>query len=513
MGNQSTDGYLLALDGGTGTVRALLFSMDGERVHREQKKREYAHDPLLGAFACVFDAGGLWSTICDLIRSVLHQTGVPPEAVLAVSATGQRFSYLFLDEKDEVLYAGPNLDARGAFILEDIEGRMNQAYYPVTGQWPALTSALSRLLWYRQEAPTVFARIRSVLMLNDWMLHRLCGTKCCEVTAASGSGLLDVRARQWSEKILSTFGLDPALLPPLAAPGEVIGEVLPRVAEETGLKQGIPVVVGGADTQCALLGGGVQGKDQLGIVAGTTAPVCLLMDTPYVHPEKRFWTSCHVDAAHWVLEANGQWAGYVVQWMKDLLINLRDRKWTDREMYEWMDKKAADTPPGCHDTLAFLGPVIMDEKNFKFVRPGVFHFPAPAHPLTASPAQAGCFLRAILENIVFALRANYEQILRARPTRPGEICLTGGLTNSPVFCQILADCLDLPVFVGRIREASALGAAICAATGVGAFASLADAQDAIVQEDAAFEPSPANTTAYQKAYERWRELYDKIDEL
>ena len=513
MKNRSKDGYLLALDGGTGTVRALLFSMDGQRIHRGQKKRAYAHDPLLGEFACVFDAGSLWSTICDIIRSVLRQNGIPPEAVLAVSATGQRFSYLFLDDKDEVLYAGPNLDARGAFIREDIEGRMGQAYYPLTGQWPALTSALSRLLWYRQEAPTVFGRIRSVLMLNDWMLQRLCGTKRCEVTAASASGLLDVGARQWSEKVLSTFDLDATLLPPLAPAGEVIGEVLPGVAQETGLKQGTPVVVGGADTQCALLGGGVRGEDQLGIVAGTTAPVCLLMDTPYVHPEKRFWTSCHVDAAHWVLEANGQWAGYVVEWMKDLLINLRERPCTDREMYEWIDKKARAAPPGCHDTFAFLGPVIMEEKNFQFLRPGVFHFPAPAHPLTAYPAQASHFLRAILENIVFALRANHEQIAGARPTRPGQICLTGGLSGSPLFCQILADCLDLPVFVGRIREASALGAAICAATGVGAFSSLGDAQDVIVREDAAFEPCRENTAAYQKAYERWREIYDKIEAL
>ena len=513
MGKKSEEGYLLALDGGTGTVRALLFSLEGERIHREMTKREYAHDPLVGEFACVFDAGSFWSTICELIRATLHKTGIFPEAILAVSATGQRFSYLFLDEGDEVLYAGPNLDARGAFIQEDIEGRLSQTYYPLTGQWPALTSALSRLLWFRQEAPDVFSRIRTVLMLNDWILHKLCGVKRSEVTAASGSGLLDVAARRWSDSILRVFDLDASLLPPLARAGEVIGEVLPGVADETGLHPGTPVVVGGADTQCALLGGGARDEDQLGIVAGTTAPVCLLMDAPYVHPEKRFWTSCHLDPSQWILEANSQWAGYVVQWMKDLLINLRETPWTDREMYEWIDKKAADTPPGCHDTFAFLGPVIMDEKNFQIVRSGVFHFPAPAHPLTASPAQASYFLRAILENIVFALRANHEQILSATSSRPRQICLTGGLTNSRLFCQILADCLDLPVFVGRIREASALGAAICAATGIGAFPDIVDAQEAMIQQEEMVEPTQENTNAYQNAYKRWREIYEKLEQI
>ena len=513
MGKRSEEGYLLALDGGTGTVRALLFSLEGQRIHRETRARHYAHDPLVGEYACVFDTETFWSSFCLLIQATLHKTGIPPEAIRAVSATGQRFSYLFLDEKDKVLYAGPNLDARGAFIQEDIEGRLSQTYYPLTGQWPPLTSALARLLWFRQEAPDVFSRIRTVLMLNDWILHKLCGVKRCEVTAASGSGLLDVAARQWSDSILRAFDLDASLLPPLARAGEVIGDVLPGVADETGLQPGTPVVVGGADTQCALLGAGVRGEDQLGIVAGTTAPVCLLMDTPYVHPEKRFWTSCHLDPSQWILEANSQWAGYVVQWMKNLLVNLHERPWTDQEMYDWIEKKAADTPPGCHDTFAFLGPVIMDEKNFLSIRSGIFHFPPPAHPLTASPAQATYFLRAILENIVFALRANHELILSARPSRPKQICLTGGLTNSRLFCQILADCLDLPVFVGRIREASALGAAICAATGVGVFPSVADAQNEIVQEDVVFEPSRENTAAYQKAYERWREIYDKLEQI
>jgi sugar (pentulose or hexulose) kinase len=513
MEKKSNDGYLLALDGGTGTVRAVLFNLEGDLIHQEVRPRIYGPDPLGGEFLQVFDAKAFWSEICLLIRTILHDAGIPAESVLAVSATGQRFSYVFLGDRDEVLYAGPNLDGRGAYLQGDIEDRLGMQYYLLTGQWPPLTSALARFLWFQREAPAIFSRIRTVLMFNDWMLYKLCGEKHTEVTAASASGLLDVRARSWSGIIRNAFEIDASLLPPIARAGETIGRVLPQAAEETGLKPGTPVVVGGADTQCALLGGGVWGADQVGIAAGTTAPVCRVMDSPYVDPEKRVWTSCHLESAGWILEANTPWAGYVLQWARDILARTAERSCMSVDIYGWMEEQASQTPPGAGDTFGFVGPAIMVERNFQLIRPAIFFFPPPAHPVTESPAHVGHFLRAILENIVFAIRANYEQILSIKVSEFAPIHLTGGLAKSRLFCQMISDCLDLPVVVARIREGSALGAAICGAVGIGTFSDLAAAQKALVQKDSLFEPNEENASLYQAAYERWRAIYEKIEAL
>ena len=273
------------------------------------------------------------------------------------------------------------------------------------------------------------------------------------------------------------------------------------------------MVVGGADTQCALLGAGMRKPGESGIVAGTTAPVCLLMDSPFVALEKSFLTSCHLEPTDWILEANSQWAGYVLQWMKDLLQKVREQPSTDSEIYAWIEKKASAASPGSGGTLAFLGTAIVDKARYYEIPPAVFHFPPPAHPIVAAPARAGDFLRSLLENIVFALRGNHEQLLRTRPHKPEKIYLTGGLANSPLFCQILSDCLDLPVFVGRVREASALGAAICAATGIRAFSDMAGAQRALVHEDKRYDPKQENKAIYQTTYERWRALYEKLGQL
>lgn len=513
MGKGSKDGYLLALDGGTGTIRALLFTLTGERIHEETTPRSYMADPLAGEHILIFDATAFWSETCRLVRDTLVAAGIRPDSVRAVSATAQRFAYVFLDDRDEVLYAGPNLDGRGFFTQERIETLLGADYFRSTGQWPPLTSALARLLWFEEHAPAVFSRIRTVLMLNDWMLYKLCGEKFTEVTAASVSGLLDISSRQWSEKICTTFGLDESLLPPILRGGEVIGKVLPRAAEETGLQPGTPVVVGGGDTQCALLGAGARAPEEVGIVAGTTAPVCLLMDCPYIARERHFWTSCHLQPNRWILESNSRWAGYVLQWMKNLLMKVREEPCADSRIYEWMERKASTAPPGSGGTLAFLGPAIAEEARYYNVPPGIFYFPPPAHPVLASPAGAGDFLRSLLENIVFALRGNHEQLLRSKPCRPGRIRLTGGVANNRLFCQILSDCLGLPVFVGRVLEASALGAAICAAAGIQAFSSLEEAQKALVHEDIQYEPREEHVAAYHTAYERWRAVYEKLDQL
>jgi len=505
--------YLLSLDAGTGSVRGLLFDLQGNPVSSEIRGRSYQPDPSGEAFLHVFDAPGLWRTLCELIGCLLRNTGADPESILVVSATCQRFSFLFLDDRGEVLYAGPNMDPRGIFTQADIEARMGVEYYRLTGQWPPLLSGLSKLLWFRQEAPEIFARIRTVFMLDDWMSYQLSGERTAEITAASGSGFVELATPKWSEGILGAFDLDRDLFPPIVFPGQVIGAVHSRAAAETGLKAGTPVVAGAADTQCALLGAGLWGPGRVGIAAGTTAPVCLWMDAPLVDPEERLWSSWHVAPRSWLLEANGQWSGSVVQWLRDFFSKAGVPTGPDLDLYRWMEQQAGRLPPGAHDTLACLGPVLMDARQFHIVKPGIFLFPPPGHLLTESPPGPGHLIRAALENIAFSMRGNLERVSRAGAANPDRLYLTGGLAKNRLFCQILSDCAGLPVLVCSETEGSALGAAVCAAAGIRAFADLAAAQKSLVATDRTYEPCPAHTELYQPLYERWCEVYEKLEGL
>ena len=513
MRRRSGEGTLLSLDVGTGTVRGVLFDLHGEVIHTERRPRHYEPDPAGGSFLLVFNAQKLWSDICELIRDVIRRANIPADSILAVSTTCQRLSFVFLDPAGDPVYAGPNLDTRGMFTQGDIEEKMGEEIYVLTGQWPPLTSALAKILWFKQEAPDRFRKIRTILMLNDWVQYKLCGEKRSEPTAASASMLLEIATRRWSGKILEAFDLDAQLLPPLAEPAERIGAVHRQGSSQTGLAMGTPIVVSGADTQCALLAAGPAAADHVAIVAGTTAPVCYIQDVPFTDPGRRLWTSCHMTPDSWILEANSQLSGSVYQWLRDLVGELLEQSDRFPNPYAWMEQQASAVPAGSEETFALLGPVVMDAGSFHVVRPGLFLFPPPVQTVIAPPVRIGNFIRATLENIAYALRANVEQLVSLKGARPDRIGMTGGLCESPLFCQILADCLGVAVEVGSIREGSALGAAICSAVGTGAFASLQEATKALCRQVRVFEPNRENRSDYQHGFARWSELYHKIVEI
>jgi len=273
------------------------------------------------------------------------------------------------------------------------------------------------------------------------------------------------------------------------------------------------VVVGGADTQCALLGAGLLAPGGVGIAAGTTGPTCVTLDTPLVDTDRGLWTSCHMEPGVWILEANCQWLGSVYEWLHDSLAALPLETSVKADVFGWMDAEAARVPAGAGDTFGLLGPILMDARAFHVVRPGVFLFPPPAHPLSEVPTGIPHLVRSALENLAFALRGNLERLHGVWHGKPELVQVTGGMTRSALFCRILADGLGLPVAVAAVQEGSALGAAVCAAAGVGVFASIKEARKALVHKERVFEPVAENTAVYAAAYDRWVEVYGKLEDL
>ncbi len=510
---KDSDKFLLSLDVGTGTVRCVLFDLGGRIVRAGHSNRRYRAETPDSPFLLVFDPQAFWSDLCRLTRKVLSGAGAAPESVLGVTATFQRHSFVFLDERDVPVYAGPNLDTRGLFAQAEIERRLGDSGYRLTGQWPPLTSGLAKLLWFRQEATDRFKKIRTVLTIGDWVLFRLTGVRRSEPTGASASMLLDLARRTWAREIFDAFELDPSIVPPMAQAGEVVGTLKDAAARQMALAAGTPVVVSGADTHCAVLASGRQDPCAVFLVAGTTAPVCSVLSTPVTDPHCRLWTSCHLDPDRWLLEANSHLAGTVYAWLGRVLLGRQGRDATGSPPYARMEKLASAAPVGSNQTYALLGPAIMDARNFIVLRPALLLFPPPVDPVIAAPVEAGHLLRAALENVAYAVRGNLEQIVSVTGVRPERICATGGLCASRLFCQILADCLGLAVEVDRTRQGSALGAALCCAVGLGVFRSPEDARSAWACGGEVFEPQPRNAEVYEQGFRRWTDLYRKLAEI
>lgn len=503
---------LLALDAGSRSGRCLAFNLAGTLVAGARQSWAPETVPGLEPFGMEFNPGHIWSTLSELVRQVL--THIEPAQVAGVSVTALRLGCAFLDAEGHTIYLGPNCDIRALISDLVIESLIDEnEIYKITRHWPPMVYAPSRLCWFRAHAPEVHDRIRYTLSFSDWMVTQLCGAICSEPSSAADLMLLDVAEGHWSEKMAAALGREASRFQPLYQSGEVAGVINDNASEQTGLRPGTPVAVGGGDTQCALLGMGVIHGGQIGIVAGSSAPVVLVNDHPVFDPYDHLWIGRHVIPRLWLLEANCSEMGSLHQWMLDTyaadLKILAEQ--TGQNVYDLFDRQAQQAPPGCKGVSCHLGPRRHNPRKINTARPAAVLMPF-GDAIRKNPEREN-FLRAFYENCAFALRANLEMLEQVAGEKAAGVTIGGGLSRSAFLCEILASVLNRPVHAPAISESSALGAAICAAMGARLINSLEEGAALMVQPGAVFEPQANDMEECQEGYERWLEREEHLEEI
>jgi len=489
--------YLLSIDFGTSGIKCIIFTPEGSVLSRQFTPIQYLDSEGLFGIGKEFDAPVAWQTICQMIRRVLRNTKSHPTDILSIATTSQRHGAVFLDKTGKVIYAGPNLDARGVFVQDSLMKSLKEAC-PPTGCWPPFLYSLCRLLWYKREKPELFAKIAHVLSISDWIVYQLTGQVTTDPTHASNTQFMDIKTSQWSPEILEMAKLSGELLPPIKEPGTLVDCVSLEASKETRLSTTSTVGVGAADTQCALLGSAVTQTGDVGIVAGNTAPVQLVTSEPILDSTYCLWTGRFLLPKKWVLEANSGTTGSVLAWFTQNMINPLCN--------ETQSQSDAEAPVGSLDTIALLGPQIMNASELTTVRPSLFLFPPPASP-AVKPISIKEVARALYENISYAVRINLE-LIQSLSKYQFEYCtVAGGMARSAFWRQMLADVTGLHVRCGKVAEASSLGAAICAATATGQHKSLTEAMRNMVRLQPELSPRDAIHKQYETYFTRWQTLY------
>lgn len=491
---------LVVLDAGTGGAKCTVFDAHGRLLGAGSETWTYEvranpHLPLLKEYG--FDPHAFWAVLARCTRAALAQAGVAPGDIAGVATTSQREGCVFLDAAGREVYAGPNLDSRGFAEGLEILGELGgEQLYAVTGHSAPFIFPLARLLWYRKHRQPPVARI---LMINDWMAYRLSGSLSAEPSNACESMLFDVRRRTWSAEILSRFDIAPDVVPPLCESGARLGAVHAEGARDTGLAPGTPVFAGGADTQCALLGAGAVAAGATAAIFGTTTPVQMVVDEPMLDPACNLWAGCHVVPDRWVLESNAGSTGDALLWLLDLLVPPGADRYARAEALA-----AASVGSG---TYAFIGPRVFDLTKFRPDMPGGIFFPFPSLQLRPG---AGDLLRALLDSIAFAVRANLEQ-LAAVSGRHAEVLLAGGgMSRLRLLMQLVADAIDRPVLRATEAQSTGLGGALLVALGAGVHPDAPSAVAAMCRHERV-EPDAGRRAASEAGYAKWRELYDALD--
>jgi autoinducer 2 (AI-2) kinase len=495
-----SDELLLAIDAGTGTCRAVLFSLDGSQVAIGQ--REYSHPERPGVPGSqVFDTDRNWRLICECIGEALAAPGVSAHAVRAVSATSMREGMVLYDARGHEIWACPNVDGRAGEEAAALVGSgAAQEIYEHAGDWVSIT-APARFIWIAEHEPEVFASVAHVGMLGDWIATRLSGAFATDPSLGSSSGMFELAARDWSERVLEICGLDRSIFPPVLDPGTVVGVVGAGAATETGLRPGTPVVVGGADTQLALVGIGVDGPGRFTVVGGSFWQHTVLLDEPLIDPKGRLRTLCHSVPGEWMAEGIGFYCGLVMRWFRDAfcehekVLAAAER----RDVYSLLEEQAAGVPPGCGGLFGIFSN-LMAANNWVHAAPAFVGFDI------AAPERSGkreCF-RAIEEAAAYVSRGHLEIAAEIYGSRPREIVFTGGAAKGSLWPQIVADVVGVPVRVPAVKESSALGAAIYAGIGAGVYQTTHDLE---ARFERTVEPDAQASAAYRELYDQWLELY------
>ena len=380
-----------------------------------------------------------------------------------------------LDERDRVLR--PAIlwnDQRTGAECAEIEERVGlERLIALTGNRALPGFTAPKLLWLRRHEPETYSRIRRIVLPKDYVRLRLTGEWAIDAADASGTLLFDVAHRRWSEDVCAALELPLEWLPPAHESTEIAGA---------------------GDQQAAAVGVGAIEPGLVSVVLGTSGVVLASLPT-YAHdPEARVHAFCHALPDTW--EAMGVMlnAAGALRWFRDAL--------APGASFDELTAEAARWPPGA-EGLTFL-PYLQGERT-----PHADPDARGAFTGLSLRHDRGALVRAVLEGVAYGLRDSLE-LLRELGVEPEKGRVSGGGARSPLWLEIVASVLGLPLERTVVEEGSAYGAALLAGVAEGVFADAREAVAACVRATGAVEPNAAWATAYEEGYARFRELYPAL---
>ena len=486
-------GAVIGLDVSTTATKAVL--VDEAGTVRATAATDYAYEtprPLWSEQ----DPALWWDGAVRSVQAVLADTGMSGGDVDAVGLAGQMHGLVVLGDDGTVLR--PAIlwnDQRTQDECDQIRSLVGRDHLIATTGNDALPGFTApKLLWLRNHEPDVWSQIAHVLLPKDYVRYRLTGDHAVDRADGSGTLLFDVAARDWSKDVAATLDIDPAWLPTTYEGPEVTGSITAEAATLLGLTPGTPVVAGGGDQAAAAVGVGAVAPGVVSVSLGTSGVVFASTDEPLIEPEGRLHCFCHAVPGRWHVMGVMLSAAGSLRWFRDAVAPGVD--------FGALVAEAEPVAAGS-DGLLFL-PYLTGERT--------------PH---ADPLARGAFVgltvdhgrshlvRAVLEGVAFGLRDSFDLMRSAGVPVPTAVRATGGGSRSPLWRQILADVLEVPVATTSTSEGAAQGAAMLAAVGTGRYASVDEACRALVVAGEPVEPSGA-VGVYRDAHARYRELYPAL---
>ena len=438
--------YYIGIDLGTSAVKLLLMDETGSIANIVSREYPIAF-PHPGWSEQ--DPADWWAAVCDGIPALLD--GFDASQVKGIGAGGQMHGLVVLDKNDAVIRPcilwNDGRTQRQVDYLNGVIGKDKLSRYTANIAFAGFTAP--KLLWMRENEPDNFARIEKIMLPKDYINYKLTGIHCTDYSDASGMLLLDVEHKCWSKEMLDICGVQESKLPKLFESWQPVGMLTAEAAQTLGLPADVVVCAGAGDNAAAAVGCGAVGGGKCNISLGTSGTVFITSDTFGVDKQNALHSFAHADDVYFLPYLMGERSPHNDPASRGAFVGLR-----------------MDTP-------------------------------------------RAALTQAVLEGVAFAIRDCVE-IARAQGVKIKASTLCGGGAKSPLWREILANVLGIPLTLPQTEQGPGYGGAMLAAVACGAYPSVQACTEALVHAKSTTQPDAALVEKYNARYAVWHKLYPAL---
>jgi gluconokinase len=485
--------YILALDIGTSSVRALLFDSKGTTIPNACSQHTYSLTTSNEGEVSV-DAAKLVDLVAQCIDEVLASAGHLASDIKAVATDTFWHTLVGVDASDRPVM--PLLtweDTRPASAAAELRTQLDEnAIHERNGvrihasYWPA------KLRWLATEQQELFKRTAQWLSFGEYMHRQFLGRSVCSLSMASGTGMLVTRTQSWDTELQKVLGVRDDQLPELGDLQDSIIGLKPEFAQRWPALQNVPWFPAIGDGATANVGSGCATTENWAITIGTSSAIRVVV-SPDIVPSQGLWLYL-LDHKRGLLGGALSEGGNIFAWLASTLKLPRLAE---------ADSLVAAMPPAEHGLTVL--PMISGERS-----PGWHSDACLTITGINSHTSPLMLLRASLESLVYQLAEIYDQLnlaLEKLEIAPTLIGSGGAMLSSKTLQEIIADTLNAPLYPLLEHEASARGSALLALEALGLIHDIAHVP---VELESSVLPDEARHTIYKHAANRQRELYQKM---
>ncbi|MCF7887213.1 MAG: hypothetical protein K9L71_02230 [Candidatus Omnitrophica bacterium] len=487
--------FFAAVDCGTSAIKAAIFTEKG--CPKIIINKSYPPKVKNGC-QIEQDPNQLLTKIYSSLKEAVVKSKVKPTSICSLSISTQRATLISIgkDKKPLTNFISWQ-DMRGKDYLKYLRNKISDKnYYKITGLPNNPVFSLAKILWVKKKAPQIYKKTDKFLLLHSYILKEFgCRDYLEDYSNASLTGLLNIKKFSWSKLILKAIGLKETKLAGLTSSGAVIGVLSKGAAKRSGLVEGIPLVSGGGDQQCAGLAAAAVKPGILGITFGTASVPLIYTPKPVFDPKMRFICCAHVLEGCWGLEGFQGCTGASIQWLNKITAG----KIFDQSVFI----KAKRSGPGAGGVLFYPYLSGASCPNWNPKAKGVFF------GLALSSTKFD-LLRAVVEGISFETREILD-LYSWLGIKIKEIRLTGGGAKNKFWNQIQADIYQKKILTFKNPDASLAGAAALAAYAAGLDKSLKKTAFRFSKPDKVFYPDKKQKMLYNKLHANYKHVYKVLD--